>query len=261
MSDGSPFVKGKTNWLWHRWGNPICGPVWLRGSQLFLQYPHHGQPICRSWETTSSSLQMSISSVWKGFQSSRTSGTFKFSLTLFNSLIILRRDTYEPILAKNPSSVLIHLARSAFPAQTNSLVTLVYTTMIILPVTFYIQQYLPKDQQKLRSIFQCQMTLLLLPFPVPETLVHLTIKRHLGRKRRQEVVLTVMTRYQGVSIFISFSYAHISSLGRILCSSNSSRFLWWSPLQTQSSTSSLSIYRPLISRHGRALSPWTRRGP
>ena len=81
--------------------------------------------------------------------------------------------------------------------------------MSTLRATSYIQQHLQKGQQKLRSIFQCQMTLLLLLFQVQETLGHLTIKRRLGRKRRQEVVLTVMTRYIGVLSSFLFSYTHI----------------------------------------------------
>ena len=152
---------------------------------------------------------MSLSSVWKGFQSSRTSGTYLPSLPLSARLSSFRPDTYELTQAKNPSSVLIPLVKNAFPARTNSLVTLVYTIMIILPPTFCIQ-YLLKGPQKLRSIFQCQMTLLFLVFPVQETLGHLTIKRHLGRKRRQEVVPTVMTKYLDVFIFISFSQTHIT---------------------------------------------------
>lgn len=124
-------------------------------------------------------------------------------------LSFFRRDTFERIQAKNHSSAPIPLARSAFPARTNSPVTLVYTTMTILRVTLYIKQHLQNGPQKLRSIFQCRMTLLFLVFPVQETLVHLTIKRRLGQKKRQKVALTVMTRYIDVWFFISIRYTHI----------------------------------------------------
>lgn len=77
--------------------------------------------------------------------------------------------------------------------------------MITLRVT-YIQLHLPKDLQKLRSIFQCQMTLLLRVFQVQETLLHLTIKRRLGRKKKQEVVQTVMTRYIFRLFYLLFIY-------------------------------------------------------
>ena len=51
------------------------------------------------------------------------------------------------------------------------------------------------------------MTLLLPLFPVPETPGHLMINRLLGQKKRQEVVLTVMTRY--FFFFISYIYTHV----------------------------------------------------
>ena len=152
---------------------------------------------------------MSLSSVRQGLQSSRTSGSFLSFFDCSARLSSLRRDTFELIQAKNPSSALIPLARSAFPARTNSPVTLAYTTMITHRVTLYIQRHLRRGPQKLRSIFQCRMTLLLLVSPVQEILGHLTIKRRLGRKRRLEVVPIVMTKYVDFYIFISFSYAHI----------------------------------------------------
>jgi hypothetical protein len=144
--------------------------------------------------------------MWQGLQSSRTPGTFPSFLHL-QRLSSFRRDTFELTQAKNPLYALIPLARSAFRVQTNSLVTLVYTTMTTLPLIFNIQHHLQKGPQKLRSIFQCQMNLLLLLFPVQETLDHPTIKRRLGRKKRQGAVLTVMTRY---SFYLhSSSYTHI----------------------------------------------------
>lgn len=193
---------GKVNWGATFEGKPfrpgvIAGlksPPYITLFCFFLQYPHYGQPVCRPWETTSSSLQMSLSPLWQGFQSTRTPGTFIFpSHSVHSAYHAPRPDTYGRIQAKSLSSVLIPLAKNAFPAQMNSLVTRVYTAMTIL--TFSIQQYLLKDLQKLRPIFQCQMTFLLLGFPVQETRGHLlTIKRHLGWRKRQKVVLTVMTR-------------------------------------------------------------------
>ena len=82
------------------WGKNPLRPGLIAGKsppyitfQTFLQYPHHGQPIRRScWQTTSSSLQMSLSSMRQGFQSFRTSGTTSslFSLSRSPSLIVFK---------------------------------------------------------------------------------------------------------------------------------------------------------------------------
>jgi hypothetical protein len=155
---------------------------------------------------------MSLPPLRTGLQSSRTPGTLLLSLSLSHVPIRLsssRPGTYELIQAKNLSSALIPLAKNASPAQMNSLVTLVYTTMITLISSIH-HQFLPKGLQKSRSIFQCQTTLLSPAFPIQETPSHLqTITRRLGRKRRQKVVLTVMTRYLNILMFISFSFIYI----------------------------------------------------
>ena len=118
----------------------------LQPSLSLFQYLHHGQPIHRPWKTTSTPLQMSLSPLRKGFQSSRTSGTLYLPSYSSQLSYHSRRGTYVLIQAKNPSSALIHLVRNAFLAQTSSLVTLAYTTMIIL--TSSILQYLLKNPLK-----------------------------------------------------------------------------------------------------------------